>query len=41
MEECLVLLTGMGWGKLVPKTSKKNLGVSAKPILAGLARLWT
>lgn len=35
-----MLLTSMGWGKLVPKTPKKNLGVGAKPILADLARLW-
>lgn len=41
MEGCLVLFTGMGWGKLVPKTSKKKPGVGTKPILAGLTRLWT
>lgn len=35
-----MLLTGMGWGKLVPKISEKNLGVGVKPILAGLVRFW-
>lgn len=35
-----MLLTGMGWGTLVPKTSEKKPGVGTKPILAGPARLW-
>lgn len=35
-----MLLTGMGWENLVPKTSKKKSGVGTNPILAGLTRLW-
>lgn len=41
VEECLVLLTGVAWGKLIQKKPRKKPGVGTNPALIGLATIQT